>query len=222
MIRVWILLIAVVGLTACQQETSSPQAQQPAVAETEKTSQMQVTEKREPEPVAKAGAVVEKAVEKVTEEAADTSTPAPAEKSVDAPAVTSEAAMVSDQSSAMEEAVVEAAPAVVAKGDAQRGEKLSRKCAACHTFDQGGKNKTGPNLFGIFGARKGAVAGFRYGDYLKSENSAGATWDADSMRAWLDNSKTVAKAAGSSTKMAPQRISGEKADDLIAYLKTLK
>ncbi len=114
------------------------------------------------------------------------------------------------------------AAASVMVGDAAKGAKISRKCSACHTFDKGGKNKTGPNLFAIVGARQGAVAGFRYGDYLKAQNASGASWDMASLKAWLEDSKAVAKAAGSSTKMPPQRISGSKADDLIAYMKTLK
>ena len=96
------------------------------------------------------------------------------------------------------------------------------KCKACHTFDQGGKNKTGPNLFGIMGKAIGSAEGFKYGDYLKAQNAAGAVWDEASMKAWLENSKTVAKAAGGKTKMPPQKLTGAKADKVIAFLNGLK
>ena len=93
------------------------------------------------------------------------------------------------------------------------------KCKGCHTFDQGGKNGVGPNLFGIMGKQMGSVEGFSYGGYLTSQNAAGATWDEASMRAWIKDSKGV---AGGDTKMMSQKMDGKKADKVIAFLNGLK
>lgn len=94
------------------------------------------------------------------------------------------------------------------------------KCAACHNFDSTDK-KVGPGLKGIMGRTMGSVDGFGYGNYLESQKAAGAVWDEATLRAWIENSKEVAKAGGGKTKMPPQKISGAKADEVIAFLKTL-
>ena len=93
------------------------------------------------------------------------------------------------------------------------------KCKACHTFEEGGKNKTGPNLFGIVGKKAGSAEGFKYGDYLQS---AGLVWTEENLRAWLADSKGMAKAAGGKTKMPSQKLKGDKADKVIEFMSGLK
>jgi len=93
------------------------------------------------------------------------------------------------------------------------------RCKACHTFEKGGKNKMGPNLFGVVGRKAGSVEGFRYGTYLQS---ADYTWDEAHLKAWINDSQAVAKAAGKRAKMPSQHVKGEKADEVISFLKGLK
>lgn len=62
---------------------------------------------------------------------------------------------------------------LIATADVARGEKLSKACAACHSFDNGGPNKVGPNLWGIVGASKAGKAGYEYSGAM---SGAGGSW----------------------------------------------
>ena len=58
--------------------------------------------------------------------------------------------------------------AVMAQGDVTRGEKIFKKCAACHSINKGGKNKIGPALYNVVGRKVGDVADYKYSKTLAS------------------------------------------------------
>lgn len=104
----------------------------------------------------------------------------------------------------------------VAAGDAVNGEKLFKRCAACHTAGEGGANRVGPNLFGVYGSTAGSrAAGFRYSPALAG---SGIVWDDEALDAWLASPRKFV--AG--TRMAfPGLTAADDRADVISYLKTL-
>ena len=56
--------------------------------------------------------------------------------------------------------------ALMAMGDINSGEKIFKKCAACHSIVKGGKNKIGPALYNVVGRKVGEVANYKYSKAL--------------------------------------------------------
>ena len=56
--------------------------------------------------------------------------------------------------------------ALMAMGDITAGEKIFKKCAACHSIVKGGKNKIGPALYNVVGRQVGNVEGYKYSKAL--------------------------------------------------------
>lgn len=113
------------------------------------------------------------------------------------------------------EAMPEPIMHLIAAADITTGEKLSKACAACHSFDKGGANKVGPNLWGVVGSSKGHVSSFGYSDGMLAK---GGNWDYDSLNKFLWKPKKYIDG----TKM--NYVGIKKSEDraaMIAWLKTL-
>ena len=58
--------------------------------------------------------------------------------------------------------------ALMALGDVASGEKIFKKCAACHSINKGGKNNIGPALYNVVGRKVGGIDGYKYSKALAS------------------------------------------------------
>lgn len=79
---------------------------------------------------------------------------------------------------------------LLASADAAKGADVFKKCAACHTINQGGANGIGPNLYGTMGEGVAqGKGGYAFSDALKK---VGGAWDFDKMNAWLTSPRKFA------------------------------
>ena len=96
------------------------------------------------------------------------------------------------------------------------GEKVFRKCKACHKVGDGAKNASGPVLNDIVGAAAGQVEGFKYSKALQSAAEDGLVWDEEALHAFLTKPKDFIK----KTKMAFGGL--KKEEDRAAIIEYLK
>lgn len=100
-------------------------------------------------------------------------------------------------------------------GDAEKGERVFRKCQACHMVGPDAKNRVGPVLTGVVGREAGAVDDFKYSDSLLEMAEGGLTWDVESLDAFLLKPKDFM--SGTKMSFAGLRKDEDRAD-VIAYL----
>ena len=72
--------------------------------------------------------------------------------------------------------------ALMALGDVTSGEKIFKKCAACHSIVKGGKNNIGPALYNVVGRKVGAVSDYKYS---KALSNYGKEWTFEELNGYL-------------------------------------
>tara|TARA_B100001057_G_scaffold441697_1_gene476504 strand:- start:207 stop:746 length:540 start_codon:yes stop_codon:yes gene_type:complete len=72
--------------------------------------------------------------------------------------------------------------ALMAMGDVTAGEKIFKKCAACHSINKGGKNNIGPALYNVVGRKIGGVTDYKYSKALAAY---GKEWNFEELNGFL-------------------------------------
>lgn len=104
---------------------------------------------------------------------------------------------------------------LIANADIKKGKKTFKKCAACHTVNNGGANKIGPNLFKIVNRKKADVNGFKYSKALLEK---GGKWTYRDLNKFLTKPKDFVPG----TKMAFAGLRKDKdRANVIAYLESV-
>jgi cytochrome c len=100
-------------------------------------------------------------------------------------------------------------------GDAAAGEKVFRKCQACHAVGEGARNKVGPQLNGIVGRQAAGVEDYRYSKPATEHAAETGEWEPEELVAYLEDPSAY---LGGRSKMAFKLRKEEDRADVVAYL----
>jgi cytochrome c len=104
---------------------------------------------------------------------------------------------------------------LLAKASVEKGQAAAKQCQACHTFEKGGPNRVGPNLWNIVNRTRASEAGFNYSAAMKGKSG---NWSFDELNKFLANPRSYIPG----TNMTFAGLSrAEQRADVIDYLHTL-
>jgi cytochrome c len=104
---------------------------------------------------------------------------------------------------------------LLASATVERGEMVTKVCTACHTFQKGGPNGQGPNLYGVVGRPRASEPGFAYSDAMKAK---GGEWTIDDLNKFLTSPKEFVPGTKMTFAGLPR---GNQRADAIAFLNSL-
>jgi len=104
---------------------------------------------------------------------------------------------------------------LLANADMKRGENSAKKCQACHTFNKGGRNLVGPNLWGVVGRQRASEPGFNYSGAMKAK---GGNWTIEDLNQFITNPRGFIPGTNMTFTGIPR---GSDRADVITYLNSL-
>ena len=104
--------------------------------------------------------------------------------------------------------------AMMATASVEKGQATAKQCQACHTFEKGGPNRVGPNLWGIVDRPRASEAGFNYSAAMKAK---GGKWTFDELSKFLASPRGYIQ--GTAMTFAGLARDTQRAD-VIAFLRT--
>ena len=119
---------------------------------------------------------------------------------------------------------VSSLPAVLAPGDAAKGQALFQSCASCHGIGPDARNAFGPVLTGIVGRKASSYQGYKYSPSLQAAKDKGLVWDEQQLFDWLAGPSEFLQSYladdSASSRMPVNFEDPEVRNNIIAYLKT--
>ena len=114
-------------------------------------------------------------------------------------------------------AVAPLSAALAQEGDAAAGKRVFNQCMACHTINEGGPNRVGPNLHGVIGRKAATKEGFKYSSAMQKKGEENWVWSEENLHPYLRNPREVVPG----TQMAfPGLRNDTQLNDVIAYIKS--